>query len=95
MQPGPGKELTMDEEMDDGMARLLDELEGAAAVHVYPVDDVRQHELAGDSCWCEPEVEYPNLTLDPEQGAWVATGYVVIHRASITLGEVPEGWPPG
>jgi hypothetical protein len=27
-------------------------------VHVYPVNDTREHELEGTCCWCEPHVDW-------------------------------------
>lgn len=32
-----------------------------AIVHVFPGDDVRQHEERGADCWCEPTVEDEGL----------------------------------
>lgn len=28
------------------------------AYHLYPVDDLREHALKGERCWCRPEIDY-------------------------------------
>lgn len=45
-------------------------------IHVYPVNDEREHELEGTVCPCEPHVEWH----DPETGEPYAQA-MVIHRA--------------
>ncbi len=42
------------------------------AVHVYPVDDSREHQVDGDACWCEPSYEYEMGWLD----------HVLIHNSA-------------
>lgn len=29
----------------------------APVIHVYPVDDIREHDTAGTACWCAPNLE--------------------------------------
>ena len=33
--------------------------------HVYPTNDLREHETDGDSCWCcpVPDEEFPNVLV--------------------------------
>jgi len=33
-------------------------------LHVYPLDDLRQHETDGEDCWCEPSYQYEIGWLD-------------------------------
>jgi len=28
--------------------------------HIYPLNDIREHELEGTSCWCGVEVDWEN-----------------------------------
>lgn len=30
---------------------------GRLPTHVYPLNDLREHEVNGAPCWCEPEIE--------------------------------------
>lgn len=30
---------------------------GRLPTHVYPINDLRDHETNGAPCWCEPEIE--------------------------------------
>lgn len=46
-------------------------------VHVYPVDDIVDHELAGTECVCGPVCEY----VDPETDETYANGPVVVHHS--------------
>lgn len=39
-------------------------------IHVYPINDEREHETTGTMCWCEP-------TLDIESG-----GMIILHNAA-------------
>lgn len=25
--------------------------------HVYPINDLREHQTEGESCWCQPRIE--------------------------------------
>lgn len=45
-------------------------------IHVYPINDEREHDLDGTMCPCEPHVEWS----DPETGEPYAQA-LVIHRA--------------
>lgn len=27
-------------------------------IHVYPVNDLTEHELEGTCCWCQPDVDW-------------------------------------
>ena len=50
------------------------------AVHVYPVNDERPHDLTypgAAPCWCQPRIEW----LDPETGRAWPRGPVVIHSS--------------
>ena len=33
------------------------EHDGADATHVYPLNDLKEHELSGKECWCKPRIE--------------------------------------
>lgn len=46
--------------------------------HVYPVADEREHETEGNSCWCDPVVEW----LDPVTNQAYEDGPLVVHNAS-------------
>jgi hypothetical protein len=52
-----------------------------ATVHVYPVNDLIEHELDGDGCVCGPVLEY----VEGEEG----DGWLVSH-ASLDGREVRE-----
>jgi len=41
--------------MKDGWVN--DYHEDEPAVHVYPLGDLKEHELDGAKCWCEPRLE--------------------------------------
>ena len=45
-------------------------------VHIYPLNDTKEHGLTGTDCWCEPRIEFK----DPMNGEYYATG-LVIHNA--------------
>lgn len=42
---------------------------GNRPTHVYPTDDLREHNTETDICWCDPEIEY------------VEGGTIIIHAA--------------
>lgn len=46
-------------------------------MHIYPVNDLREHELEGTMCWCNPEV----LWNDPETGEAYSEGLVIHNLA--------------
>jgi hypothetical protein len=42
----------------------VDRLKADGGVHVYPVRDLRRHNLYGVTCWCDPKIEhFPNGKL--------------------------------
>ena len=47
--------------------------------HIYPTDDLRDHHLEGESCWCHPEVEYEE------------DGKIIIHKSMDRREEYEEG----
>lgn len=32
-------------------------MEKTVTTHVYPINDLRHHELDGEKCWCKPQEE--------------------------------------
>jgi hypothetical protein len=46
-------------------------------VHVYPSNDLIEHEREGTECICGPDVEY----ADPDTGETYEKGPLVIHHA--------------
>jgi hypothetical protein len=51
-------------------------------VHVYPLDDLREHVTSGPNCWCRPRID------EEENGA------VVIHNSMDRREEYEEGRKP-
>ena len=45
-------------------------------IHIYPLNDLKEHDLIGTDCWCEARIEFK----DPMNGEYYATG-LVIHNA--------------
>jgi len=45
--------------------------------HVYPINDLRSHEVEGTECWCRPYVEWQ----DPETGEIHPEGLTIHHSA--------------
>lgn len=43
-------------------------------IHVYPIDDLIEHEIEGDDCPCLPQVE----AVEREDGSY---GWIVLHSA--------------
>ena len=86
-------EVEMSDERYERLERLVEGLESAPEIHLYPTADERAHQLSGVGCWCEPDLLCPGeaegLHVD-----WAVTGLVVCHHASVSCGEVPGGWPP-
>ena len=56
--------LALPDEADGGERRLM------ATVHVYPVNDLIEHELDGEACACGPVLEYVD---GEEEDGWVVT----------------------
>ena len=47
------------------------------SVHVYPVNDLWEHETDGEECWCDPEIRW----VDPETGETYSEP-LVIHNSA-------------
>lgn len=47
------------------------------AIHTYPVNDIRAHQLSGVDCHCGPDVEW----IDEDTGTPYSEGPHVIHRS--------------
>lgn len=39
-------------------------------IHIYPVNDIHEHKIEGDDCWCAPLIE------------WEGEQKIVIHNAA-------------
>lgn len=57
-------------------------------IHVYPLNDDKEHDLTGTQCTCEPRIEFK----DPFNGEYYIEG-LVIHNA-FDFREVMEGLYP-
>ena len=60
-----------------------------ATVHVYPVNDLIEHELDGEGCVCGPVLEY----VEGEEDGWVVSHASLDGRE--TWEKPPEPRPPG
>lgn len=51
----------MSDEAHDGPPREGDTWIGVqghhGVVHVYPIDDLREHDCSGGNCWCGPDLD--------------------------------------
>lgn len=34
-----------------------------AVIHVYPVNDLREHVTDGDDCWCQPTIDEHGIVI--------------------------------
>lgn len=46
--------------MSDSRWCLDEDIQDDAFRHIYPVEDVSEHELKGVNCWCDPTIDLEN-----------------------------------
>lgn len=59
----------------------LKEWGGGKPTVIYPIQDLRKHDLLSRHCWCEPEIE----RYDDE-------GTIIKHRSLDRREDYEEGW---
>jgi hypothetical protein len=60
--------------------RRKDRDDPSDTLHVYPVNDLREHDISGKTCWCDPDV-------DTGVGGTVVTHHSLDEREKFETGE--------